>query len=873
MRLETFKLALTDAARRWGLGWRAIAILLALLYFTTIGGTRAGTYHFPLIVVSQVMALAVLGPFVVHRLVQKQWLPRTPLDLPLLGFYLLNVVSTALSADLRVSVENLAHLTIFILVYYVLVDWQLSGWELSDFVRPMLLVAGIVVLLEILELALWMGIWAVGTGELSPLLTLGEYRRRLVMGPANVLAWYVVLLLPLVLAECLTARHLRTRANLGALAVGAVLVLASTLSRSGLIGLAVALTVFALLTVLPGLQRGSRSLRACLRKPRNVAVLLLAVVVSLAFAGAAVRLLPSRLYTVSVRFELWQAAAEIISRRPIFGGGPGTFGYLFHQVPDPDPNATDMYYNNAHNGFINIAAESGLAGLVAALWLLAALARTGWRYLTDTAGDGRYPHFVVAACLSGLAGLTASTLFDVPWVFPLTTLYAVLFAAIVVVPFSSRRNLPAPTVRWTTALALILVVVVLAWGDIAQWFQYRAVAAWQDGRLDDSVADLQTAVTLDPLLTMYSFQLGTVTAYRGLERGDESDLLRAIREYEREISRGGDTPLNNGNLAWLEWNLGHTDRALAYMERASAQAPRDSYYKLGWGFLLEAAGDLPGAAAAYSAAVALNPSLVDSGFWQTSEYRTEFRARLQTDDSLPSLTRAWVAYMSHDYAEAVQILGGVPPSGATLVLRGRVESAQRQYSEAWQTLDEALAMSPTNKEAYLARGQLSLEMGKNSGALHDLRISGLLGESRADVLLGEIAYQSGDLDKAIALCQNSAPECVALASAYDYASQVYHRSNVSADFWPTTITCAPYDHLVPYYLHLALAYRSVARTEDAERVCHWLREFYAAAYLDDLDVNGDWQDACPEPAAWSVASPTPSFRQTSATCPRRGERG
>ncbi len=870
MRFEKYKPGLASAGRRWGLSWRAIAILLILVYFTTIGGTRAGTYHFPLIVVSQLMTLAVLGPFVVRRLAQQQWLPRTPLDLPVLGFYLLNVVSTALSADLRVSVENLAYLTIFILVYYVLVDSQLSGWELSDFVKPMLLVAGIVVLVEILELALWMGIWAAGTGELSPLLTLGEYRRRLVMGPANVLAWYVVLLLPLVLAECLTSRHLRTRANLGALAVGAVLILASTLSRSGLIGLAVALTAFALLTVLPALRRGGRSLRTYVRSPRIVAVLLLVLVVSLAFAGAAVKLLPSRLYTVSVRFELWRAAADIISRRPIFGGGPGTFGYLFHQVPDPNPNATDMYYNNAHNGFINIAAESGLASLVSGFWLLAALARTGWRYLTDTTGDERGPRLVVAACLAGLAGLMASTLFDVPWVFPLTTLYVVLFAAIVVAPFSSRHSLPAPTVGWTTALALILLVAVLAWGDVAQWFQYRAIAAWQDGRLDDSVADLQTAVTLDPLLTMYSFQLGTVTAYRGLERSNESDLLRAVREYEREISRGGDTPLNNGNLAWLEWNLGHTDRALAYMEQASAQAPRDSYYKLGWGFLLEAVGDQPGAAAAYSAAVALTPSLIDSGFWQTSEYRRKFKAGLRTDDSLPSFTRAWVAYVSHDYAEAAQILGGLPPSTATLVLRGRVETAQQQYFAARQTLDQALAMSPTNKEAHLARGRLYLELGEDSEALHDLRIAGLLGEKDADVLLGEIAYQAGDFEKAIALIRPSAPDCVTLTSSYDYASQVYHRSDMSADFWPTAITCVPYDDLVPYYLHLALACRSAGRLGDAEEVCLWLSEFYSPTYLDDLDVNNDRREACPEATPLAGTERTLGFP---VTPPRGAQRG
>lgn len=870
MRLETFRLALASAGRRWGLSWRAIAILLILVYFTTIGGTRAGTYHFPLIVVSQLLVIAVLGCYVARRLAQQQWLPRTPLDLPLLAFYLLNVVSTALSADLRVSVENLSYLTIFILVYYVLVDSLLSGWELSEFVKPMLLVVGIVVLVEILELVVWLSIWAVGTGELSPLLTLGEYRRRLVMGPANVLAWYIVLVLPLVLAEWLTSHSLRTRANLGAVVVGAVLVLASTLSRSGLVGVAVALTAFTLLTLGPMLLRDRASFVAYLRRPRVAAALLLVVALSVVFTAVTVKLMPARLYSVSVRFELWRAAADIVAARPVFGGGPGTFGYLFHQVPDPDPYATDTYYNTAHNGFINVAAESGLPSLIAGLWLLAAMTRTGWRYLTDTTRDEPRSRAVIAGCVAGILGLMASMLFDVPWVFPLTTLYVVLLAAIVVAPFSSRRTVPAATVRWSTALVLFLIAVVLGWGDIAHWFQYRAVGARHEGKLDASVADMQTAMSLDPLLRMYAFQHGVVTAHRGLANDDESALVRAVQEYEREISRGGDTAINNGNLAWLEWNLGHLDRALAYMEQASAQAPRDGYYRFGWGFLLETSGNYGDAADAYSSAIALRPSLIDSALWQTSDYRKAFKAELQTDHTPPDLARAWVAYLSHDYAAAARIVEGLAPSGSALVLRGRVEAAQGQYSAARQTLDRALAMTPTSATAYLARGQLFLEQGDEAGALHDLRVSGLLGEKNADVLLGEIAYQAGDLEKAIALYQPSAPDCVTLTSAYDYASQVYHRSNMSADFWPRTITCAPYDDLVPYYLHLARAYRSVGRFGDAEELCHWLSEFYEATYLDGLDVNDDRQDACPNATVVGETEHAPGFLLTPATCAQRG---
>jgi len=831
--------------KRWGLSWQALAVLLGLLYFTVIGGTRAGTYHFPLVAFSHLLAFALLGCWAGRRLAKGRWLPRTPLDLPLLVLFALNLVSTATSTDLRISAENLAHLAIFILFYYLIVDALLSHWQVSDFVKPMLLVAGVVVLVEVLELAIWLGIWLVGTGEVSPYLTLGEYRRRLVMGPANVLAWYIVLLLPLVLAQLLTSHTFRARLNLGALALGCALVLASTLSRSGLIGMAAALAAFALLVIAPRIRTGRTALRSYVLSPLPLALVLVTALFSIALIVAATDLMSTRLYTVSVRLELWQAAGEILARRPLVGGGPGTFGYLFHQVADSNPSAPDMYYNNAHNAFINVAAESGLPSLLVSLWLIAALMRAGWSSLTGTAGDTRPSNLVTAACVAGTTGLMVSMLFDVPWVFPLTTLHVVLLAAIVVAPLSSQRVVSTRAVRWTTAVVLVALAAVVAWGDAAQFFQHRAVGGMQNARFEYSVADLRKSVTLDPLLRIYQFQLGTVTAYLGLAMADETTLNRAIEAYEQEIARGGDTPINNANLAWLEWNVGDTEDGVGHMERASAQAPRDSYYALGLGYLHEEADNYQAAGEAYSRAVVATPALIDSAFWQTSEYRRAFRSQIQTNDALPALARAWAAYLDHNYQEAAQLLEALPRSGMFLLLQGRVEAAQGQYDSAQEDFDRAIAASHASPDAYLARGQFYLASGDQGKALHDLRIAGLLGEKEADMLLGDIAYRAGDLEKATALYRNSAPDCVALSASYDYASQVYHRSDISADFWPESITCAPYDHLVPYYLHLAIAYRSVGSVEDAEGVCQWLGTFYEASYLDTLDVNNDRQDACP----------------------------
>jgi tetratricopeptide (TPR) repeat protein len=843
MKVDTRPPAVAGIRARWGLGWQSMVVLLVLLYVSAIGGTRAGTYHFPLVAFSHLLIFALLAWWATRGLARGRWLPRTPLDIPILVFYLLNVVSTLLSVNPRVSVENLAHLTIMILVYYVVIDLLLSGWRTSDFVQPMLLVAGVLMLAAVAELAVWLGIWFVGTGELSPLLTLGEYRRRLVMGPANVLAWYIVLLFPLALAQLPSARSLRARINLGVLLICAGLVLASTLSRSGLIGMAVALATFTVMATVARIRHTRASPRVFLRRPVVISIFLLAILLSIALVGGAADLVSARLYTVSVRFELWRAAAEIITSRPLFGGGPGTFGYLFHQVPDSNRYAPDMFYNSAHNALINIAAESGLGSALVALWLVAAVAVAGWRYLGDTAAT-RHAKDINSACVAGIAGLMASALFDVPWVFPLTTLHVALFSAMIVRPYCSPRPTVSHRLRGFTVAALGFVVMILVWGDIGHFFQQRAVEALGSGEFDTAVADLQTATAVDPLLTIYPFQLGIAQAYLGLENDDQSAVQQAIQAYEEEIPRGGDTAINNGNLAWLEWNVGDLDAAVARMERASAQAPSEGYYKLGLGFLLEAIGDYQKAGEAYSAAVVATPSLIDSGFWQTSEYRSSLKTGLQRRETLSATTRAWVAYFAGNYEQADSLLDGLPQTTSLLVLQGKVQTAREQYTVAQETLDRAVAMSKTSAPPYLARGQLYLASGDEARALRDLRIASQLGERTAVMVLADVAYHAGNLEKTIALYHGNVPACVALSDS-DYASQVYHRSNVTAGFWPESITCAPYDGLVPHYLQLAKAYRTVGRTEEAEGVCHWLNDFYKPSYLEELDLNNDRESACP----------------------------
>lgn len=837
--------SLATIRKRWGLTWKEVAVFVALAYVAPIGGTRAGTFHFPLVMFSHLAAMVLLIAWSVHTLRQRRWLPRTPLDLPLLVFYLLNVVSTVFSTEPRLSLENLAHLTIFILIYYLVVDLLVSGWKVTHFVRPLLIMGSVIILAELLELALWFGIWFVGTGETSPLLILGDYRRRIIMGPANVLAWYVVLLLPLALAQLLMSRSLRSKINLGAWVIGGMVVFASTLSRSALVGMAVAMAAFALLGMAPRIRFRDRAWLPYLRRPAAIVSMALAIAMVALMGTAAVRLARLRTGSISIRLELWRAGAHIISRHPLLGGGPGTFGYLFHQVPDFNPSGPDVFYNNAHNGYLNVAAETGVPSLLVGLWLLAALVAPVWK--SARKGEGTWLRFglVANACLTGILGLLAATLFDVPWVFPLTTLHVILLAAIAVRPYCSPRRMTTPVIRPILPGLLALLVVFFAWSDSAHYLQQRAVESLHDGNLPAAVQALRRSVSIDPFLSMYRFQLGIAEGFLSLERGDNAMLRRAMGAFEAEISRGGDAAVNNSNLAWLKWNAGEIDQAVAHMQRAAALAPRESYYQLGLGYLLEEGEDYEAARGAYAQAIVLEPDLVDSGFWEARAHWRSVKADLLAEQNLPPLAMAKVAYYGGDYTAGIQLLDRLPASVHSYVLRARIEMQRGDYDAALENLNSGLEVAPNNGAAHLARGQLYLLLGKESQALPDLRTASLLREPRADIALADIAYRSGDLDKAIALYESTIPGCRKVSFAYDYASQVYHRSDLRADFWPEALACMPYESLVPQYLRFARAYRDTGQAEEADTLCRWLASFYDSAFLRQLDEGdvADWP--CP----------------------------
>jgi O-antigen ligase len=110
-------------------------------------------------------------------------------------------------------------------------------------------------------------------------------------------------------------------------------------------------------------------------------------------------LLASDSYSVSTRLDAWIIMGEIIKVNPILGLG---FGNYYWYTPLFRIRGWTVTFNS-HNNYVDIVAQTGLAGLACFVWFFWEVGRLGWR-LRERVPDG----FAKAYVNSALAGLAAT---------------------------------------------------------------------------------------------------------------------------------------------------------------------------------------------------------------------------------------------------------------------------------------------------------------------------------------------------------------------------------------------------------------------------------------------------------------------------------
>jgi O-antigen ligase len=225
----------------------------------------------------------------------------------------------------------------------------------------------------------------------------------------------------------------------GAVVILGVVAIFWALSRSSIISLAVAVTLFAWLATRRrrlGATRGSLA----------VVSLGASLVAGMAWRG------PDRVVAwfqddrnLLGRFDAWRDAWDVIQAFPLFGTGLNTFGdaMLFYQKRNPG-----FHMAQAHNDYVQLAAEGGLLIVVPAVIATAVLARAMMQNLRAARPESR-GYWIRAGASIGIAAVAIQEVVEFSLQIPVNALLFATLAAVVLAPIgphasNSRDTIDAP---------------------------------------------------------------------------------------------------------------------------------------------------------------------------------------------------------------------------------------------------------------------------------------------------------------------------------------------------------------------------------------------------------------------------------------------
>jgi tetratricopeptide (TPR) repeat protein/O-antigen ligase len=796
--------------------WRYLAqesvLILSLGYALLLGGTFNGLVLFRLNLINAIFVAAVGGLWLGWRLWRRRPLPRTPLDYPLLALLAAYFLATAFSIDPRRSIRFTLQMVLYALIFYLLVDLLRSGWPAELFVKTLFVLSGFILFFGIYELVGWCSDWLSIAGRMSPIPPIFP-RIRGFLGHSNFVAAFLNLLLPLAIVRG-TRQGVRILPGLWALI--ALVLIFFTSSRGGWLGTAAALGSLGLLWFLDHLALAGRAWGWLRRHPWWLAALMVALLLlALALGALLVRQAqhPSHGGGYSSRQWIWSAAWQAFRDDPLTGGGPFTFGSMMTRLYSIPPL---MLLAHAHNYVFNTAAETGLPGLVALLWLMVSLVCASLRRWRAVPHGQR---LALSGLVAALVGCAVHSLFETPQTMPTICIVIALELALLVADERPSARLSRSIGSAALLVAWLVVTLGSFWALRAYAPFTRGVLAANLGEWEASTIELERASDLDPSNAFFHLQAGYAYGRLALDEGDQQALRQALAHYETGVALEPDFCTNWANLGVLRWAAGDEAGAIEALKRAVVLSPDEPAFQLTLGRLYEETGRGAHARAMYEAALESRSFWAHSYFFRATSFRGELR-----DEWLALHPRALL-----------------PPepelaAGWEALADGKPGEAQVHFERAL-SLNQSAAYRGLGL-AYLAQGEFTLA----EWALHTARFTPSTSpwnSSFIGMALGQLAVARGDCAEAIVEYERALGELRQTTSfgpggmgTSDYGWYIFNHESIMSDLLPGVEYIRFTDSAVQAMLELGACYEVLGDTEAAARV-----------YIDVLEADPDSETA------------------------------
>lgn len=321
----------------------------------------------------------------------RSFFPSTPLNMPLAIFALVNAISTLNSVYFKTSLMAFFGKTVeYVTLYFVVVD------TLNTKRRIKYVVSAIII--SISALAIDAGFQYFKGFDLFRHFSMGtDHRLRASFSNANDMSGWLVLFTPLLILVSFFIEEIKLlkKIYLILLSFLAIICLVLGYSRGAFVGFFIAL-------VLVFIYKRKKKVSLT---PFLILIILFIILTPLKKEFYFNITSSHRVTSVLVRQDLWKRILAMIADYPLLGSGPSTY------VPIIGRYSQDFHQDTSypHNSYLHIAAEAGLAGLFAFIWIFVTLFNAVYRILKETKSDD---NIELVGLLAGLVAFLVHSFFD-----------------------------------------------------------------------------------------------------------------------------------------------------------------------------------------------------------------------------------------------------------------------------------------------------------------------------------------------------------------------------------------------------------------------------------------------------------------------------
>lgn len=486
-------------------------LILAFLMFTPLlqGGQTHVAFMIYRLVILLLLTVFLLNGIKYNRL----FLYRSGIEWPILAFLLISILTTIRSPYLNMSLEWLLSITFAIIFFYLSLSIIKGKKDVS----------------LILELLFCVGLFE-SIIALFQFFLFNVPRAEGTFSNPNFLALYLIATGSLGIGGLLAKEsylHHLPRYIIGLALILMLSALITTGSRGAVVVIFVILIFFSLVRI---------------KKKIIWPALLLAGLILIVPNPIHERLFHGSIED-NLRPQIWMISVQEMLKHP-FGIGLGMYQYTSNQYDIPIEGAIARYgkkAGSAHNDYLQIGIELGIAGLLVFLWGIFQLAKKlRGSFVSPNWSDQKG---ILLGLSGGIIAIFTHTAFDLilhePALIILLTTYTALFLEM---NLERRRIEPFritsfPVRHPSLIIGMALVLSLLIIKPTFAWILFeKGNRAIEEGNIDGAISQLERTVSLDKGNAYYHDTLAYTYFMAYKSTGDNDWFNKAISELEYAIS-------------------------------------------------------------------------------------------------------------------------------------------------------------------------------------------------------------------------------------------------------------------------------------------------------------------------------------------------